>query len=102
MSDLISRSALLENIAHLGKTEDLTTELKPGAKAIFNAISWHIEQAFDVDAVPVVHGKWNRILRGNYECSRCGCSPYYAESIYTLHYCPNCGAKMDGGKDDDT
>lgn len=50
------------------------------------------------DAVPVVHGRWNMILRGNYECSVCGCIPYYAGRIDTLNYCPNCGAKMDGGE----
>ena len=50
-----------------------------------------------VDAVPVVHGRWVPV-EGNIfkreQCSSCGAGKAYGE-IY--HYCPNCGAKMDGG-----
>lgn len=48
-----------------------------------------------VDAVPVVHGRWiaNRI------CSICRkeLTEWAAQNGY--RYCPNCGAKMDGGND---
>lgn len=53
-----------------------------------------------VDAVEVMHGQWirkrHRIfgLAYDYVCSVCGCD--YALAEYT--YCPNCGARMDGGK----
>ena len=40
------------------------------------------------DVAPVVHGRWL-----GYECSVCGVSSEYGSS----NYCPNCGAKMDGG-----
>lgn len=48
------------------------------------------------DVVPVVHGR--KIEDGDigcfWLCSLCGeCLPYGA------NYCHNCGAKMDGGKD---
>lgn len=71
------------------------------APASVQSLSAAIHQTPVADVAPVVHGKWNRILRGNYECSRCGCIPYYAGSIYTLHYCPNCGADMRERKDND-
>ena len=47
-----------------------------------------------VDAVPVVHG--HRVDDGGFyaRCSQCdGVLPICA------NYCPNCGAKMDGGAD---
>lgn len=48
-----------------------------------------------VDAVPVVHGRWKYVSIERYACSVCGCEPWYGGSIYTLRYCPNCGARMD-------
>jgi hypothetical protein len=46
-----------------------------------------------VDAVPVVHGRWDDECR----CTACG---WYGDDIYkrlalSFDYCPNCGAKMD-------
>ena len=49
-----------------------------------------------VDAVEVVHGRWvdngipESMLSG---CSVCG----FTCGAYSFNYCPNCGAKMDGG-----
>lgn len=46
------------------------------------------------DLVP--HGRWKRRGRNLGECSECG------EVVAVRHrYCPNCGAKMDGGKDNE-
>lgn len=50
---------------------------------------------------PVRHGRWlqkkHKIFGNEYDyvCSECGCD--YALAEYK--YCPNCGAKMDGGAD---
>ena len=53
-----------------------------------------------IDAVEVVHGRWIG-EKGGYmwreNCSVCG-DPVY-NKIKSYNYCPNCGAKMDGGKD---
>ena len=57
-----------------------------------------LKNAPTVEAVEVVHGKWKTIWngtdsRGNVvKCSVCG----YKKFDTTDHYCPNCGAKMDG------
>ena len=54
-----------------------------------------------VDAVPVVHGRWRpgrfNLETGNYEeqCTRCR---NFSKEC-GKPYCPNCGAKMDGGAD---
>lgn len=48
------------------------------------------------DVVEVRRGRWNN----GYEvqnCSECG---YRGKRSY--HYCPKCGARMDGGADDGT
>ena len=51
------------------------------------------------DVAPVVHGRWGtgrfNLETGNYEeqCTRCR---NFSEE-YGKPYCPNCGAKMDGG-----
>ena len=48
-----------------------------------------------VDAVEVVHGRWAII---NEYC--CVCSVCHNASIQTYYFCPECGAKMDGGNED--
>nr|DAZ64597.1 MAG TPA: Putative toxin VapC6 domain, ZN ribbon domain [Caudoviricetes sp.] len=51
------------------------------------------------DVAPVVHGRWGtgrfNLETGNYEeqCTRCR----NFSKEYGKPYCPNCGAKMDGG-----
>lgn len=48
------------------------------------------------DVEPVRHGYWDDSLGGiNPYCSVCGNSHRFMRRI--LPYCPNCGAKMDGG-----
>lgn len=61
------------------------------------------------DVVPVVHGRWDDSGRYTFpsgatavRCTNCGCA--LTESEYRLNnwnYCPVCGAKMDGGADND-
>ena len=65
-----------------------------------------IERQPTIDAVPVKHGKWSAYeVSGYRKCSKCGGyvnwnpKPFlFGDGEY--NYCPNCGAKMDGGKDD--
>lgn len=57
------------------------------------------------DVAEVVHGKWNNQTRGQfckngifrtcrfYQCGKCK-----YKSIVKTNFCPNCGAKMDGGR----
>lgn len=50
------------------------------------------------DVAPVVHGKWDDSLDGiTPYCSICGHS--HKLMVRTPNYCPNCGAKMDGGEE---
>lgn len=49
------------------------------------------------DVAPVVHGRW--LDNEDYMfCSICGIQWYYCDNdTETFNYCPNCGARMDGG-----
>lgn len=53
------------------------------------------------DVVPVVHGRWERDADGDWYCTNCDEVVAICESgrerTYRKPYCPNCGAKMDGG-----
>jgi hypothetical protein len=67
-----------------------------------NVRQW-LNEEFEVnrnaDVAPVVHGRWGtgrfNPETGNYEeqCTRCR----NFSKEYGKPYCPNCGAKMDGG-----
>lgn len=55
---------------------------------------------------PAGHGRWiqSKTVPSYHYCSRCRATQNMEKScnIYALiHYCPYCGAKMDGGKDDE-
>ena len=55
------------------------------------------------DVAPVVYGEWGagrfNLETGNYEEQCTHCRNFSQE--YDKPYCPNCGAKMSGGKKDD-
>ena len=57
-----------------------------------------------VDAVEVVHGRWEKAkYHGFLRCSEC--KDVYIYDAWVAdgkwNYCPNCGAKMDGAEDND-
>ena len=67
-----------------------------GRNQVADSIASDLEDIEPADVVPVVHGKWI-----NGRCNKCGeHAPFWAmaSTYYTSNFCPNCGAKMDGGK----
>ena len=50
-----------------------------------------------IDVAPVRHGHWNTGYFHDRVCSCC-CHPDNDINDYAHSYCPNCGAKMDGGE----
>lgn len=57
----------------------------------------------ECDRVEVRHGNWveSEIPKEKYVCSVCGGACWYYDyqgEVTRSRYCPNCGAKMDGGK----
>ena len=94
MDEYIERSAAIEAAKHAW-----AKRLEP---------SQYIEALPAADVAPVVHARW---IHRRYDdcseqfelvkCSRCN-HEAYAMAFYVRggNYCPNCGAKMDGGADD--
>lgn len=54
-----------------------------------------IEKISAADVAPVVHGRW--IMHDDEFGLTCECSACHIETMGDGNYCPNCGAKMDGG-----
>ena len=103
MSRLIDADALIE---------DIKSKMPMGsARGVFRAF---VDDQPTIEAVPVVHGynnNQNYHEVDEFRCSVCGLhledwsrrifdedtgDEFFVE--YAFKYCPNCGAKMDGGK----
>lgn len=78
-------------------------------REVCNDIEEHIRKLGCMDFIAradvqeIKHGEWKlcyedwRMQIAGDECSTCGFQ-HYGTCISHYHYCPNCGAKMDGGK----
>lgn len=74
----------------------------------FEKAAQMLEKLPDADVAPVVHGrdvyKWHKEGHCEFKCSVCGAWAGIIEGGtldgVDFDYCPNCGAKMDGGADD--
>ena len=74
-------------------------------KAILKAdpkLTYCIDDIPGVDAVEVVHGRW--LESEGTVCSVCNKHFFtdgpWAVANYKANYCPNCGARIDGGVED--
>lgn len=70
----------------------------------FDMIVNLLDSAPTVDAVPVVHGRWEWLgpngLVADCMCGTCSACKVRIKYIVNTMLCPNCGAKMDGGDPD--
>lgn len=64
----------------------------------YRQVLWDIAHCATIDAVPVVHARWIDpcINKYGHPCHHCSACRFKA-SQKDRNYCPNCGAKMDGG-----
>lgn len=91
MDEYIKRDAIKARLEDLvGWCQDLR---KPGLE---QALAMLIEEPA-ADVAPVVHGVWVCVNKidpiSGYRCSKCR----RRVGFDLTPYCPNCGAKMDGG-----
>ena len=70
---------------------------------------WEVEDAPAADVVEVVHGHWmehaDDWCGAYYTCSACGCDWTTIDGTpqeNNMKYCPECGAKMDGERKEQT
>lgn len=93
-------------------TADKRYHIGYGSYCYGNVIEWLKEyfEPIQADEQPVVFGHWERIddpefICGDFECSNCSHREYEIDTddctpgVNCLHYCPNCGAKMDEQED---
>lgn len=113
MSDLISRQAVVDVICdmHIGGKDGVANALPNTYGADLREIIEQIDSLPSADAQPVRHGRWEWTTSTAVEqhgtwlpylkegltvkCSECG-----SRFDRPWHYCPNCGARMDGERND--
>lgn len=110
---------------YIERTEEIMLAMNAGARAIENTERYHgavytkdvlsenpqkipyllaakvlreVSDTSAADVAQVVHGRWN-VVAGrkldNAICSNCG--RHFQAYYEAYRFCPNCGAKMDGG-----
>lgn len=89
LAEYIERDALLDDISAAVKHRGM-------GEIIGKTLMRYVKRQPAADVAPVVHGWWVDAGRGIKACSNCnhGIKEHMA---CANHYCPNCGAKMDGG-----
>ncbi len=103
-ADAAKRKIIKETIAHFSKLDDRAFAIMTAVAKMFDS-----EDDFPtVDAKPVRHGKWIRECFTYCRCTVCT-TEFDKELLYFTYrhnwkrpvYCPNCGAKMDGGEENE-
>lgn len=108
--DLISREAAVQLLREKASGYKVSMFLTSGecnvARVVATECAADIKNLPAVDAEPVRNGRWYKPTgmmppehHGRHRCSVCGEMAFYErpgrEGL--SDYCPNCGAKMDGG-----
>lgn len=88
MSDYISRDAAIS----------IADEAWSKSGNVIAAQIWDKLQTLpSADVEPVRHGRWEWIGGRSWRCSEC--EWIHGPNKPRFHYCPNCGARMDGEDD---
>lgn len=94
MSEYIERSYLMGKLT----SSEMQSKMKgmDGGEAYGLFLSM-LNEAPAADVVEVKHGRWHWADDGHCKCSVCGQYAVVKRVVVKTNYCPNCGAKMDGG-----
>lgn len=102
MSDYIKRNVALDAM------RDVMKQAKHLRPPLYDAID-NVKNLPSADVAEVKHGRWIKSKAGGVLCSECySYAPYVEKGSFTTKrieqaksaYCPNCGARMDGGNDE--
>lgn len=98
--EYIRREDLINHLAICKKGTDIPNL----AWAAITAIECYVRDMPAADVAPVVHGKWLLDRWPSWphrECSRCKIMIPRTTEVPDQYwqYCPNCGARMDGGNE---
>ena len=105
MAEYIEREALRNSVESIDWYSVYKGKLTAGApnteNALYKASSIYavIDNAPAADVAQVRHGRWEWDTEDIYRCSNCAEKSHVKEVMGhpEWDYCPNCGAKMDGG-----
>ena len=103
MDEYISRKAAIAYIREQSEECQKAFEELGGESGIYadayNDLAENFYSIPAADVAPVVHGRWACVNKidpiSGYRCSKCR----RIVGFDLTPYCPNCGAKMDGGAD---
>lgn len=117
MAEYIEREATIDEIEgatwyHISCQKILVEGAECEADALYKATDIYnaIKSVPTADVQEIKHGEWKSFdsedtLYGSYYCTACGYG-WDIGMVFPLttefKYCPNCGAKMDGGTNDDS
>lgn len=97
---LIDANALLERV----RTQDRIVFFTQRSGKIYEAFKQFLAELLKytptVDAMEVVHGRWVFGTANHREYMKCSVCLKSQTPTGVFTYCPNCGAKMDGGNED--
>ena len=108
MDEFISRKEAIAYIREQSEECQKSFEELGGESGIYadayNDLAEDFHRIPAADVAPVVHGRWEN---GNPICPVCGGNKFKDLDAdiwcdWKPDYCPNCGAKMDGGADYET
>ena len=92
MAEYIEREALLEDIQAAVENEGM-------GSMVAGALKRYVKRVTAADVAPVRHGRWVEKEKYTfgimYDCSLC--EDRILDNGHPWNYCPNCGARMDGG-----
>ena len=98
MAEYIEREALIRRIKEIHCAEcDSYHGVRCRACWVDDTLDY-IDSEPAADVAPVRHGRW--IMHDDEFGLTCECSVCHIETMGDGNYCPNCGAKMDGGAED--
>lgn len=103
---LIDADVLIEKLVHFEQSSSALKGIGLEPLMAIRTAGEMVQAMPAVDAAPVRHGRWVSIdedSRGFFEeceCSCCGRTTYlqFYVKVVDYEYCPNCGAKMNGGE----
>ena len=99
MAEYINRDAVHDLVRSLTKyawASPVRNEQRVTVDA--DDVQFGVDKIPSADVAPVRHGRWEKAENLKPKCSACGEYHLYAWPDYIkCNYCPNCGAKMDGG-----
>ena len=102
MAEYIEREALIRRITEIHCAEcDSYNGVRCRACWVDDTLDY-IDSEPAADVAEVVHGRWIHTdlaahWLGKDECSECTYHEKDRSDLSHFNYCPNCGAKMDGG-----